>query len=263
MTDGCTLTVELEQLDDSSRWRGEFPAACAWLRASAKCEQHCSMTGKNMPNLVMLRAADLEDITLKTGSFKKFGVFVRMLFTALRRTSDSVTLDMLTYHDLERVKARLDENGSPVCSGLPPSRKRYLILTYMAEYDRVQYPLPLQFDDQPNADRLKVWIYGAASKHMPYLRQLVFAMCFPRHLLREQAIISELRRKVAELKDLGSGLAPDEWEALRRAAARHQIAASLDTSRQRTSRDEVEPKDDGTVRAKLQQVRGSYTNWQM
>ena len=29
ISDGCMLTVELEQLDDTSRWRGDFPAACA------------------------------------------------------------------------------------------------------------------------------------------------------------------------------------------------------------------------------------------
>ena len=113
--------------------------------------------------IALMCPADLEDITAKTGSFKKFGVFVRMLLSALRRSSDSVSLDMLTYHDLERVKARLDDNGLPISRGLPPSRKRYLILTYMAEYDRVQYPLPLQYDDQPTAERLKVWTCGAMS----------------------------------------------------------------------------------------------------
>ncbi len=154
VADACTLTVELEQLDDASLWRGDFPVACAPYFRMQRGKLYVML--ESMRKLAVVCAADLEDITAKTGSFKKFGVFVRMLLSALRRSSDSVSLDMLTYHDLERVKARLDDNGLPISNGLPPSRKRYLILTYMAEYDRVQYPLPLQFDDQPTADRLKV-----------------------------------------------------------------------------------------------------------
>jgi hypothetical protein len=43
---------------------------------------------------------DVEDITSKTGNFKKFGVFVRMLVSALQSRSDSVFVDLLTYNDL-------------------------------------------------------------------------------------------------------------------------------------------------------------------
>ena len=95
-------------------------------------------------------------MTLKSYSFKKFGVFVRMLLTALRRTSDSVSLDMLTHDDLERVRARSNDDGLPVSSGPPAKGKRYLILTYVAEYDKVQYPLPLRFEEQSDINRLQV-----------------------------------------------------------------------------------------------------------
>ena len=101
-------------------------------------------------------STDVEDMTLKSYSYKKFSVFVRMLLTALRRTSDSVSLDLLTSDDLERVKARRSEGNSAVDSSLSRSRKRYLILTYTAEYDRVQYPLPLQLEEQPDIRRLQV-----------------------------------------------------------------------------------------------------------
>lgn len=33
--------------------------------------------------------------------------------------------------------------------------QRYLILTYVAEFDRVHYPLPLAFDDHPDPEHLK------------------------------------------------------------------------------------------------------------
>ncbi len=45
--------------------------------------------------------ADIEDITAKTGNFKKFPVFVRMLLSALKQASDSVFVDLLTYQVCE------------------------------------------------------------------------------------------------------------------------------------------------------------------
>lgn len=45
---------------------------------------------------------DIEEITQKTGNYKKFGVFVKMLLTALARDSDSVFIDLLTNSDLVR-----------------------------------------------------------------------------------------------------------------------------------------------------------------
>jgi hypothetical protein len=44
--------------------------------------------------------ADIEDITHKTGSFKRFGVFVEMLLSAITQRSDSVYVDLLTFADL-------------------------------------------------------------------------------------------------------------------------------------------------------------------
>ncbi len=44
--------------------------------------------------------ADVEDITQKTGNYKKFDVFVRMLKSAINRESESVYVDLLTYADL-------------------------------------------------------------------------------------------------------------------------------------------------------------------
>jgi coiled-coil domain-containing protein 61 len=51
-------------------------------------------------------ASDIEDITTKTGNYKKFQVFVKMVATALQQTSESVVMDLLTYADLEMLKAR-------------------------------------------------------------------------------------------------------------------------------------------------------------
>ncbi|KAK9825530.1 hypothetical protein WJX74_004345 [Apatococcus lobatus] len=135
---GETLRVLVERQEDASRWHGEFSA------------KH------------------IEDVTSKTGSFKKYGVFIRMLITAVQQTSDSVVVDLLTFADLEELKSRRAASSAaaaaqkpagtqaqPAPSGLQPSNKRYLILTYAAEFDRVHYPLPLAYEERPDPERLK------------------------------------------------------------------------------------------------------------
>lgn len=98
---------------------------------------------------------DIEDITAKTGNFKKFPVFVKMLLSALKQASDSVFVDLLTYQDLEVLKSRKAGGQAPPPRTQPPNNKRYLIMTYAAEFDRVHYPLPLLFEENPDPQHLK------------------------------------------------------------------------------------------------------------
>lgn len=49
---------------------------------------------------------DIEEITRKTGNYKRFPIFVRMLFSALTQQSESVFIDLLTYADLEHYKTK-------------------------------------------------------------------------------------------------------------------------------------------------------------
>lgn len=123
----------------------------------------------------------MEEITAKTGSFKRFPVFVKMLLSAVRQESDSVFVDLLTYSDLELLRSKRagGSSGAAAQAGiqqqtaaLPPptqqqlqqqpgssaANKRYLILTYAAEFDRVHYPLPLQYEENPDPRRLKATI---------------------------------------------------------------------------------------------------------
>lgn len=51
-------------------------------------------------------STDIEEITHKAGNFKKFETFVMMLSSAFARDSDTVYVDLLTYNDLEVMKAR-------------------------------------------------------------------------------------------------------------------------------------------------------------
>eukprot|EP00485_Elphidium_margaritaceum_P003226 CAMPEP_0202688740 /NCGR_PEP_ID=MMETSP1385-20130828/4192_1 /ASSEMBLY_ACC=CAM_ASM_000861 /TAXON_ID=933848 /ORGANISM="Elphidium margaritaceum" /LENGTH=786 /DNA_ID=CAMNT_0049343773 /DNA_START=79 /DNA_END=2439 /DNA_ORIENTATION=+ len=108
----------------------------------------------------------IEEMTNKTGNFKTFDKFCKMMYSALQcsssssktvdneRTSSSSTvfIDLLTYQDLEILKAR-----KAAKAGVAPQaalnathrtkNKRYLILTYVVEFDRVHYPLALKLDE--------------------------------------------------------------------------------------------------------------------
>jgi F0F1-type ATP synthase assembly protein I len=62
-------------------------------------------------------------------------VFVKMLSTALSQHSDAVFIDLLTYADLEMLKAR-KTGRPPPNNGAKNNNKRYVILTYVVEFDR-------------------------------------------------------------------------------------------------------------------------------
>ena len=80
-----------------------------------------------------------------------------MLCSAFDNDSHSVTLDLLTSEDLDALRQ---------ASGVQPSApktetsngirsKRYLILTYHGEFDKVHYPMALTFSDVEDAGELK------------------------------------------------------------------------------------------------------------
>jgi len=106
------LGMDLEELGSGATWHGEFPASY------------------------------IESVTSKTGSFKRFDVFVKMFQGALWRQADTVFLDLLTHADLEVLRARKQGGAAAAAAAPPPptsasnSEKRYLILTYVAEFDR-------------------------------------------------------------------------------------------------------------------------------
>ncbi|XP_016897068.1 centrosomal protein CCDC61 isoform X2 [Cynoglossus semilaevis] len=126
--DNNLLTVEIEDLKTADQWRGEFEPAC------------------------------IEDLTRKTGNFKQFSVFCSMLESAVKNKSDSVELDLLTFADLELLRNRKtgmvnhprNKKQSSVLTA-----KRYLILIYTVEFDRIHYPLPLPYVGKPNPAALQ------------------------------------------------------------------------------------------------------------
>jgi hypothetical protein len=101
----------------------------------------------------------VESVTRKTGSFKPFATLVQMLCAALQGRAETVFLDLLTFADLEALRARKAGAGAGPGAGAGAgagalaaragaataaaaaaaaagSNKRYLILTYVAEFDR-------------------------------------------------------------------------------------------------------------------------------
>ena len=62
-----------------------------------------------------------------------------MLETSLNKTSDSVSLELFTYNDLEQLRNKKINNNSSISSlnnNTNNNNKRYLILTYNVEFDR-------------------------------------------------------------------------------------------------------------------------------
>lgn len=81
-----------------------------------------------------------------------------MLLTALTKSSESVMIEIFSYQDLELLRSKNGEQRSnPSISFNKPikNNKRYLILTYLVEFDKVHYPLPLNFDENPSPATLK------------------------------------------------------------------------------------------------------------
>ncbi|CAG5115254.1 unnamed protein product, partial [Candidula unifasciata] len=126
-----SMTVQVEDRLSSDQWRAAFDARY------------------------------VEDQTHKTGNFKQFNIFVSMLESAISKTSESVALDLLTYSDVEALRQRKNGAASSVKPSNTTSRanhitsKRFLILTYTVEFDRIHYPLPLPFVGKPNPQVLQ------------------------------------------------------------------------------------------------------------
>lgn len=75
---------------------------------------------------------DIEEITHKTGHFRRFPAFIQMLRDALvGQEGGSCVIDILTYADLQALKSGRQPASTCARAGLPPSgnNKRYVILT--------------------------------------------------------------------------------------------------------------------------------------
>ncbi|XP_029925132.1 centrosomal protein CCDC61 isoform X2 [Myripristis murdjan] len=180
------LIVEISDSMTADQWRGEFDPAY------------------------------IEDLTRKTGNFKQFPIFCSMLESAAKKMSDSVTLDLLTYADLELLRNRKAgvvsrPRGQQQSSAL--SAKRYLILIYTVEFDRIHYPLPLPYLGKPDP--------AALQREIRALRTELSALTS--HGTHKAAEL-EIQRLRAEL-----ALVKEEKEAMAKTLERLQIGGSSST----------------------------------
>jgi coiled-coil domain-containing protein 61 len=112
----------------------------------------------------------IEEITNKAGSFKSFHVFIKILMSGLAKESENVLVDLLSYKDLENMRNKkaasqnnnLNESSTLNNTDLSIINKRYLIISYTNEFEKVHFPLPISFLIQPDLsyflrtiDRLK------------------------------------------------------------------------------------------------------------
>lgn len=96
----------------------------------------------------------IEQLTHKTGNFKTFEVFVAMLEAAVKKTGESVSLEFLSYDFLENLDHQRQDSRFAVQES-DNRHKRYLVLTYSTEFDRVHFPLPLLQHTTPDVSVLQ------------------------------------------------------------------------------------------------------------
>jgi hypothetical protein len=116
------------------------------MNCISKCHYQANHGLVLLTLLVFKLNTDIEQVTKKTGNFKKFGIFVEMINAI--GSDDTVSVDILTADDLKNLN-----NRTPV---LMFPDKIYFIVTYAVAFDRVHYPLPLSLCLSPNVkyDRL-------------------------------------------------------------------------------------------------------------
>ncbi|KAL9953101.1 hypothetical protein ACROYT_G040461 [Oculina patagonica] len=144
------FVLEVEDRLTSDQWRGQFDARY------------------------------IEDLTHKTGNFKQFTVFVNMLESALSKSSNSVSVDLLTYGDLESLRNQQHHRTGFGTQHVPGAKtrsqlhsKRYLIMTYTVEFDRIHYPLPLPYVGKPDPVQLQETIRKLREENQRLQEQLV------------------------------------------------------------------------------------------
>ncbi|XP_070700153.1 centrosomal protein CCDC61 isoform X1 [Pempheris klunzingeri] len=180
------LIVEISDAMTADQWRGDFDPAY------------------------------IEDLTRKTGNFKQFPIFCSMLESAVRKMSDSVTLDLLTYADLELLRNRKAgvvsrPRGHQQSSAL--TAKRYLILIYTVEFDRIHYPLPLPYVGKPDP--------AALQKEVRALRAELSTVTSHGVNKSAELEIQRLRAELAAVKE--------EKEAMAKVLERLQVSGSGST----------------------------------
>lgn len=120
---------------------------------------------------IELEAKYIEEMTNKAGSYKSFPVFLKMFMSALAQESNTVFVDLMSYKDLEQMRMKktqmnslnMSSGGSSMNDSMNMNNslsdplkinKKYFIMSYTNEFEKVHYPLPLQFLPTPEPEML-------------------------------------------------------------------------------------------------------------
>lgn len=95
----------------------------------------------------------IENLTRKTGNFKQFKVFVAMLRAGLLKTNECVFVELLNQEDLEGRRKK-----GPRQTWESMRNRKYLILVYQVEFDKIHYPLQLEYCGRPDPGILQTTV---------------------------------------------------------------------------------------------------------
>ena len=204
-------------------------------------------------------------------------MFAKMLSSAFANNSDSVHIDLLTLKDLNEIRARkAGEKLDTIHRADHQYQKRYLVLTYTGEFDRVHFPLPLSFEEVPNAIALQKTIRRLREKlkekRAADLEPVSEREKYARHscILARSLSLTDLVRCVLadlnrELRQIVAQLRQDNTEL------RHRLRHSTSTNRQSISKGgdqsqlslSMSPGTQVLVDADYQAVGGAHGNAEM
>jgi len=131
-SDEYSLEIILERIEDVKYWKGNFEAKY------------------------------IEEMSSKAGSHKSFPIFIKMLFTGFSKQSEGVKIDLIGANNIEQMRSNNRNDNlntsnlsNTTVSDFAKSQKKYLIISYSSEFEKVNFPLPLSFITNPPTEIVK------------------------------------------------------------------------------------------------------------
>ena len=90
----------------------------------------------------------IEALTSKVGSSKNFATFCKLLTASLQGKNPSLRVEFFSYQDIENMR----KGNNLLNISTRPSKKKYLIISYVNDFEKAHYPLTLFLQDT-SADR--------------------------------------------------------------------------------------------------------------
>ncbi|XP_047133084.1 centrosomal protein CCDC61 isoform X1 [Hydra vulgaris] len=185
-------------------------------------------------------ASYIEELTHKTGNFKQFSIFCNMLESALSQNTDVVSLDLLTFDDLNALREQ--KIGSKVYHKKTNSGenkyKRYLIMTYTVEFDQIHYPLPLAYLGKNDSILMKNQFEGLKRKDQradsDYMNANILPNKYEQLLAENENLKQELNCCYQQLKEVDVEAVLKDMKVLKKVV--HNLENDLLTERNKHSR---------------------------